>query len=62
MKDGKWLIWSIEHDAWWAPKHRGYVASRDKAGRYTFEEACKIVRSANEHRGNLFPFEAMIAE
>lgn len=62
MENTKWLIWSIEHNAWWAPKCRGYVNSKAKAGRYSFDDALHIVSRANSHRGDLFPFEAMIAE
>ena len=37
------LIWSWEHRAWWAPNHRGYTVNVDEAGRYTVEEAARIV-------------------
>ena len=57
--DTEWIIWSIEHDAWWAPNHNGYVKKRKQAGRYSYFEACQIVRGANigEHDK---PNEAMI--
>lgn len=54
-----WLIWSIEHDAWWGPKHRGYVENIDDAGLYDFEEAKKIVANANKFCKDK-PNEAMI--
>ena len=41
------IIWSIEHSAWWAPYRVGYVKERSKAGTYTYDEACKIVNDAN---------------
>ena len=41
------VIWSIEHNAWWAPNHRGYVRDVLRAGRYTRPEARIIVESAN---------------
>ena len=59
----EWLIWSNEHGAWWAPGHRGYVKSREKAGRYSFEEACMIVEGANRSMSNDgVPNEAMILD
>lgn len=42
-----WLIWSNEHRAWWGWNGNGYVRSMDKAGRYSFEEANQICKSAN---------------
>jgi len=43
----KWLVWSNEHDAWWAPNHNGYVRRRAEAGRYEFDDALAIVTDAN---------------
>lgn len=58
---GYWLIWSNEHKAWWKSNEAGYTNDKAEAGVYTFEQACKIVYGANEHRGDKeFPFEAMI--
>jgi hypothetical protein len=42
-----YVIWSIEHGAWWAPDAMGYVWTLKGAGRYTRAEAEQIVRSAN---------------
>lgn len=42
-----YLIWSIEHTAWWRPHGTGYTPKRSEAGLYSFEEAEKIVESAN---------------
>lgn len=39
----KYLIWSFEHDAWWAPDRRGYTEDIEKAGRYSKDEAGEIV-------------------
>lgn len=47
----KWLIWSNEHNAWWAPNSKGYVKFKDKAGRYDFGEALDLVMAANTHDG-----------
>lgn len=58
-----WLIWSMEHKAWWSPGSLGYTKRRGEAGRYTYAEACEIVRNANyapecrEH-----PNEAMLLD
>ncbi len=47
MSDQIWLIWSIEHNAWWGPDWKGYVVKRKEAGRYSYDEALEIVESAN---------------
>ena len=39
----KYVIWSFEHQAWWAPEERGYVTDLALAGRYTAEDAGRIV-------------------
>lgn len=41
------LIWSIEHGAWWKPRENGYTALRAEAGKYSLKDALRIVRSAN---------------
>ena len=43
----KYLIWSIEHDAWWAPQERGYTRSLVEAGIYDVADAQRIVAKAN---------------
>lgn len=43
----EWLIWSNEHNGWWATNKCGYVKERKHAGRYTYKEALEIVESAN---------------
>lgn len=60
MKVKKWLIWSIEHNAWWASNSRGYTEIRENAGVYSYEDALKIVESANINENDI-PNEAMIA-
>jgi len=60
----KWLIWSLEHNAWWMPASRGYTPSIGEAGRYGLEEARKIVADSNRFafaRGR-GPEEAMIVD
>jgi len=56
----KWLIWSFEHNGWWAPASKGYVEERHNAGRYTFQEAYDIVMNANKHADE--PYEAMLPD
>lgn len=56
-----WLIWSHEHKAWWCPNWRGYTHSRKAAGRYSFNEARRIVRHANCRNGDI-PMEAMVED
>jgi hypothetical protein len=41
------LIWSFEHNAWWAPDECGYVGDAGQAGRYSLERAEEICRRAN---------------
>jgi len=41
------LIWSIEHDAWWGPARRGYTRDIRAAGRYAVDEVTEIVADAN---------------
>jgi hypothetical protein len=43
----RYVIWSFEHQAWWAPDRRGYTEMLDQAGRYDDAEAQQIVRHAN---------------
>lgn len=57
----KWLIWSIEHGAWWMPNSTGYTKNRNGAGRYTLDEAISIVCRGNWGSGNK-PNEAMIQD
>ena len=47
-----WVIWSFEHDAWWAPGRCGYVLELAQAGRYTEAEARDIEADANFVRQN----------
>lgn len=60
--DEVWLIWSLEHEAWWKPGYAGYTDVKAEAGRYTFEEARKIVINANRYRGDATPYEAMLPD
>lgn len=41
------LIWSFEHDAWWAPERCGYTKDINKAGMYGLEEAAQICIDAS---------------
>jgi hypothetical protein len=62
MEKDQWLIWSIEHSAWWKPYHNGYTSVRGEAGEYSFDEACDIVQRANVGLGTWtnMPSEAMV--
>jgi hypothetical protein len=48
----KYLIWSIEHGAWWKANGMGYTQSRSEAGRYQLGEAEQICADANCYRRN----------
>lgn len=54
-----WLIYSLEHRAWWGSASHGYVFHREDAERYTYEEAKGIVEGANQHLSGEVPNEAM---
>jgi hypothetical protein len=41
------VIWSIEHGAWWRPGEVGYCDTLAEAGLYTEAEAARIVARAN---------------
>lgn len=43
----KFYIWSIEHDAWWAPDSLGYTREIELAGTYDRTTAHQIVTRAN---------------
>ena len=48
----EYLIWSIEHGAWWGPQWRGYTQDLSAAGIYSRIEAEAILRQANLVRTN----------
>jgi len=41
-----YLIWSNQHGMWWRPLRRGYTSHLAEAGRYTADEAARIVDDA----------------
>jgi hypothetical protein len=43
----QFLIWSIEHEAWWRPGHAGYTRNLGEAGVYFEESARDILKRAN---------------
>lgn len=58
---GFFLIWSIEHTAWWKPGWDGYTTAIAEAGHYTEAEADEILKRANLVRVNecKVPLEAV---
>jgi hypothetical protein len=42
-----YVIWSIEHTAWWRPGRAGYTDQLGLAGRYMRADAEAIVADAN---------------
>lgn len=56
----KWLIWSNEHGAWWAPNSRGYTTLLEAAGRYTKEQADVICGKLGEPRFEGVPDEVAV--
>jgi hypothetical protein len=63
-----WLIYSHEHDAWWAKHASGYTDSVAEAGRYMQRSAAEICKNAvfggpvSCSHGIGFPPEIMIHE
>jgi len=45
--DKMWMVWSQEHNGWWRPAKQGYTNEIREAGKYCYEEALDITRSAN---------------
>jgi hypothetical protein len=63
QRQPKWLIWSMEHSAWWRADHSGYTTTRVNAGRYSFSDALDIVHNANyAPECAKHPHEAMILD
>lgn len=42
-----YVIWSMEHQAWWRPGRMGYSETLDGAGIYSYDAAQRIVTQAN---------------
>ncbi len=47
-----WLVWSVEHNAWWKSDESGYTKEVSEAGRYTIAQARFICLRANQVCGN----------
>jgi hypothetical protein len=60
------LIWSMEHGAWWRPGRVGYTEKLADAGQYSRAEACEIVARANYPPGVchecMIPLSALVAQ
>ena len=59
MEKELFIIWSIEHNAWWCMMANGYTKERRNAGTYTYQQAKNIVENANIGKHDI-PNEAMI--
>lgn len=65
IENQKYLVWSLEHSAWWAPEHAGYIGNVELAGRYDYDDAIKICQGANymltkRSTGMIRIYEAMV--
>jgi len=56
----KWLVWSNQHGQWWASHGMGYRHFKKDAGRYSYSDACQIVKEANIGRDT--PNESMVLD
>lgn len=45
--DERYVIWSIEHQAWWRAAWCGYTETLGDAGLYDDEQARKVLQGAN---------------
>jgi len=62
-KEQRYLIWSIEHNAWWRPHKNGYTSKVSDAGSYSETEAFGIVFYANfalKENDRFIPDEALV--
>ena len=50
-----WLVWSHDHNAFWAPNRCGYTQFIDRAGRYSRAEAEQICRNACPRANSTLP-------
>jgi hypothetical protein len=59
-----YLIWSIEHNAWWRPAKCGYTQTLSEAGRYSLLDAGDILMRANLVKVNecMIPVECVQAD
>ena len=55
-----WLVYSREHNAWWAPDGPGYRIATEEAGRFTREEANDICDRASVLGLGVLPPEIMV--
>lgn len=63
MSPVRYLVWSNEHRAWWAPECRGYTRNIDKAGRYDRAKALDIASTrGGGWPGDGNPYEIMVPE
>ena len=56
-QDADWLIWSVEHSAWWMPARNGYTIRYSEAGRYSFKEGIQICKKAGFCRSNFSGYD-----
>ena len=47
VNDQLYVVWSLEHQAWWKASRFGYAETLADAGRFSYAEAADIVRKAN---------------
>lgn len=52
LDESVYLIWSIEHEAWWAPNELGYTSVINEAGWYLVDDAKRILQHANSNEIN----------
>lgn len=66
MKDeDEYLVWSNEHDGWWAPDLSGYVTDLRSAGRYSRTHAigiCKHALPTADHIGRISEIPVRFAD
>ena len=59
----KYLIWSIENQGWLLESTCGYAFTRDRAGRFTLNEAQELVREANYYlKNDKIPYKLLVPD
>lgn len=62
LREGKYLIWSNEHNAWWRANSQGYARDIRHAGIYSRGEAVEIARgSRNGWSFERAPYEIAVS-
>lgn len=51
----KFVIWSFSRAAWWLPNEMGYTDSLERAGKYSYMDACRIAERSELGNSIMLP-------